>query len=196
MTSMTNKHQDLRISDYYLKPARDDVQPIILASVLPYNDEIKKILESSAFKLLGYIGAQYPSLNSEEKALVKAKPIDAAITFYNAMIAESKAEKLYPNSAENGKSDAFRHYVWAGLLTRDLGESTAREFLTAHELNPKQPVMEKEMDMFNNDQGIRTARGLLEKRSFTDKEFFDTAISEIKSGNLKVLNYDDKQKSY
>lgn len=192
----TNKDQNLKIADYYLKPVRDDVQPIILASIMPHNDEIKKILEDAALKLLGYIGSQYPTLNSEEKALVKTKPIDAAIAFYNAMIAESNAEKLYPNSAENGKSDAFRHYVWAGLLTRDLGETTSLEFLTAHELNPKQPVIEKEMDMFNNDQGIFSARRLLEKWRFTDKEFFDTAISEIKFGNLKVLNYDDKQKRY
>jgi hypothetical protein len=192
----TNKDQSLKISDYYLKPLRPDVQPIILASTLPYNDEIKNILEDAALKMLGYIGSQYPTLNAKERDLVKKRPIDSAIVFYNAMIAEKSAEKIYPNSAENGKSDAFRHYVWAGLLTRDLGETTAREFLSAHELNPKQPVIEKEMDMFNNEHGIRSARKLLEQRSFTDQEFFDTAISEIKSDNLKVLNLDDKHKIY
>ncbi len=77
--------QLIAASDYYLKPVRPDVQPIILASTMPHLDEIKKILEETSLKLLGYMASQYPTLND--------------------------AEKLYPQSGVNGKSDAFRHYV-------------------------------------------------------------------------------------
>jgi hypothetical protein len=106
-----NTIQLIAVSDYSLKPVRPDVQPIILASTMPHLDEIKKILEESSLKLLGYMASQYPALNDSEKALVKKYPIESAIVFYNATIAETNAEKLYPQSGVNGKADAFRHYV-------------------------------------------------------------------------------------
>ncbi len=40
-------------------------------------------------------------------------------------------------------SDAFRHYVWSGLLVRDVGEDSAREFLNAHEAARGQSASEK-----------------------------------------------------
>ncbi|OFZ18864.1 MAG: hypothetical protein A2Z20_02560 [Bdellovibrionales bacterium RBG_16_40_8] len=183
-----NTSQRIAVSDYFLNPVRSDVQPIILASTMPPLDEIQKILEEFSLKLLGYMASQYPTLNDSEKTLVKKYPIQSAIVFYNAMIAENNAEKLYPQSGVNGKADAFRHYVWSGLITRDLNESSAREFLNAHEQNPRQPRIEKEMDEFNNELGIIAAKSLLNTGSFENEKLFQKASNEIINGNLRILN--------
>lgn len=179
--------QNVVIIDYYLRPFRADVQPIILASALPYAGDIKKLLEQAALKLLGYLGSQYPALNKAEKNLVKKSPIEAAIVFYNALIAEYKAEEFYPNSKPNGKSDAFRHYVWSGLLVRDVGEDSARTFLNAHEMTLGQSAAEKSMDQFNNDQGINAAKDMLQKEYFDNAALMERAKKGLEGGTLKVL---------
>ena len=79
-----------------------------------------------------------------------------------------------------------------GNLIRDLGESTARKFLDAHELAPRQPADEKAMDEFNNEAGIRAATALLKIKNFEDSEFFDLAADEIRKGNLKIINYEKR----
>lgn len=184
----TNKDQILKITDYYLMPVRSDVQPIILASILPYNDEIKKILEDAALKMLGYIGSQYPTLNADEKDLVKKRPIESAIAFYNAIVAEQRGESAYPKSKPNGESDALRHFAWAALLTRDIGEDKAYIFLHAHETTLGQSPAEKSMDDFNNKQGISSANALLKNSRFSNDEIFEFGKKQISDGKLKVLN--------
>ncbi|MGE0633515.1 MAG: hypothetical protein AB7O96_13970 [Pseudobdellovibrionaceae bacterium] len=184
----TQNLQNIVIYDYYLKPLRADVQPIVLASVLPYAEEIQKLLEQASLKMLGYIGSQYPTLNKEEKNLVKERPIEAAIVFYNAIIAEHKAEEFYPNSKPNGESDAFRHYVWSGLLVRDVGEDSARAFLNAHETTLGQSVAEKTMDQFNNDQGISAAKDLLQREYFDNSTILERAKKDLEVGKLRVLS--------
>lgn len=184
----SDKIEIFNTKSYYLKPIRNDIQPILLASVLPFEDEIQKLLEEYSLKLLGYIGSQYPSLNPTEKQLVKNNPIEAAIVFYNAVLAESNGEKFFPNSGTNGASDSFRHFVWAGLLTRDIGEEGAQKYLDAHELNPNQSIKEKEMDDFNNKRGIQATKDLLKKGRFKNSELYEKAINELKDGNLRILN--------
>ncbi len=83
---------------------------------------------------------------------------------------------------------AFRHYVWSGLITRDLNESSAREFLNAHEENPRQPRIEKEMDEYNNERGILAAKKLLTTGAFEDEKLFQKAAEEISKSNLRILN--------
>jgi hypothetical protein len=192
----TNNIGIFKTTSYYLKPIRDDVQPIILASVFPYENEIQKILEESALKLLGYLGSQYPTLNPSEKALVKQNPIEAAITFYDAFLAERNGDRFFPSSGQNGASDSFRHFAWAGLLTRDLGEETARKFLNAHELNSSQPSEEKAMDEFNNERGILAANQFLKRGNFENAELYEKATEEVKSGKLRILNYESRQKHH
>ena len=166
------------------------------APLLVYNEEIENILNDAAVKMLGYLASQYPTLNFEEKSLVKQRPIEAAIAFYNAVLAERNGDKFFPRSAENGKSDAFRHFVWAGLMTRDLDQPTTQKFLGAHELNPRQPLDEKTMDTFNNERGIQAAEQLLKSGSFKDDDFFNYAVKEIEEGRLKILNYEERQNKY
>jgi len=58
------------------------------------------------------------------------------------------------DSLHNGQGDAFRHCVWAGYLTLELGEGKAKEFTDRHEEleDPNHP--EVRMDLQNNATGI------------------------------------------
>ncbi len=180
--------QKINILNYYLRPYRSDVQNIALASIFPYSEEVQKHLEQSALKLVGYLGSQYPTLNKDEKWLVRERPMEAAIVFYNSIIAERAAENLFPTSKPNGESDAVRHYIWSGLLTRDLGEESARAFLDAHEKSPGQSNEEKEMDLFNNDQGILAANELIQKDGyFSNSTIIEKSKEALASGSLRVL---------
>jgi hypothetical protein len=181
-----NKVAKLDIRKYTLKPYRTDVQPIVLASIFPYSKKVDALLKEKALSLLSYIGAQYP-MNSQEKKLVEENPIEAAIALYDALIAEENAHKLVPELKGNDGSDALRHFIWSGLLVRDLGEETARKFLNAHESTPGQPIDEKNMDQFNNERGIEAAIKLLKESHFEDHTFFEVGVEALKAGRLKVL---------
>ncbi len=184
----TDRAESIGLENLYLQPVREDVQPIILASVVPNLDEVQKLLEKAALKMLGYWGSKYPTLTEEEKKLVKQKPIQAAIAYYYSIVAENKSESIFPGTSLNGEADAFRHYVWSGMLVRELGESEARKFLMAHEANPLQPFSEKEMDIFNNEKGILAAKDFLKNGSFESEKLFERAKKEISESLLKILN--------
>ena len=70
---------------------------------------------------------------------------------------------------------------------RDLGERDARAFLNAHETNRGQPVADKEMDQFNNDQGISTAKDMLQKEYFDSLAILEKAKKYLEARGLKVL---------
>jgi hypothetical protein len=184
----SNKPQSIDIKSFYLYPLRTDVQPVLLTDVMPEDKEIKYSLEKAAVSLLGVIGSEYPTLNKEEKQLVKDNPIEAAIVFYSALKAEQIAEEEFPNSKPNGASDALRHFVWSGFLVRDIGEDRAIIYLKAHESTPGQSPAEFEMDSFNNNQGVIAAKDLISIGFFEDSKILEIGKSQLSAGNLKVLS--------
>lgn len=101
-----------------------------------------------------HVLAYVPRLTESEKTLIAKKPHEA----YKVYIAKEKTddltEKIFKKSKTNDESDAFRHFVWSALLTQDLGPQIAQTFLNAHENDPSQKKTDKEMDIFNNQQGM------------------------------------------
>ncbi len=96
----------------------------------------------------------YPGLTSKEKTLIDKYPKESIIVFVEKMRAEESSLRQFPTQKSNDEGDAFRHYIWAGLLTKELGIEMAQTFLDAHEENPLQPNDEKAMDLANNRGGI------------------------------------------
>ena len=185
----TKKYETISISDYYLKPMRNDVQPIVLTSVMPDLEELSDILDGLVWTAIGYMGSLYPTLTDAEKKLIKKYPKEAWIVWSLARIAEKEEDIRFPQSKKNGSGDAFRHFVWAGLLARDIHEDLAREFLTAHENDPRLPIIEINMDKFNNESGITTAKTILKQKGYFDnQELFDVAQEMIDKDQLYVLN--------
>jgi hypothetical protein len=121
---------------------------------------------------IDYDGQQYRKLTAAEKALVAVFPVQAAIISSNATPAINRTiaeypnpnPAMYPNFTYNDKADAFRHAYFNAVNTRDCPASVipfhlaswiVKEFAIAHESEvPPQLVLEKQMDLYNNDIGI------------------------------------------
>ena len=129
----------------------------------------------------------YPGLTSSEKELIKDYPQEALIVFIQKERAEAKTEKLFPNGSLNDESDAFRHFIWAGLITKELGEEKAKLFLDAHENDPRQSPAEKGMDLANNRAGILSALILKKQNHLNLEELVMSALEELKNNQLSVL---------
>ncbi|HPI41619.1 MAG TPA: hypothetical protein PLJ21_12495 [Pseudobdellovibrionaceae bacterium] len=98
---------------------------------------------------------------------------------------------MCPNQCDklcNGEGDAFRHFIWAGLLTKELGTNKAKEFLNAHEENPLQSDSESTMDQFNNEKGSSSAQTLISDNNWSIENLEKSGLDSLKSKSLKVLN--------
>ena len=77
----------------------------------------------------------------------------------SAKKAFDKASELFPNSTHNGKGDAFRHALWNGYCYLTMEGNLGEQLTSAHENKPSPfpnypfPEKEKEMDLYNNNQG-------------------------------------------
>lgn len=143
-------------------------------------------VESKTSKLIGKL-VYYPGLTEDEKKLVEENPKDSLVVFIQKTKAESSSEENFPTQGLNDEGDAFRHYVWAGLLTKELGIEKAKKYLEAHEANPLQPFKEREMDMANNKSGISSAEKLIKSNEFTPKKLYQMGLDDLRSGKLSVL---------
>ncbi|PIT99833.1 MAG: hypothetical protein COT74_08590 [Bdellovibrionales bacterium CG10_big_fil_rev_8_21_14_0_10_45_34] len=130
----------------------------------------------------------YPGLTQAEKELVVKNPKQAYSVYKLKGRAEDATNRNFPNQDLNDESDAFRHFVWAGLLTKELGRQKAKEYLDAHETNPLQSNREKQMDIFNNERGQSAAEALLKNNKWNEKTLEAKAIEELQNKNLDVIS--------
>jgi hypothetical protein len=70
----------------------------------------------------------YPGLTPAEKAVIARNPKDALTVYRQMRIAETAVLHNFPDQNLNDESDAFRHFLWAALLTKELGRSKAKDF--------------------------------------------------------------------
>ncbi len=130
----------------------------------------------------------YPGLTPAERKLVKKHPKDALTVFLQKTRAEWSSSRHFPDQGLNDESDAFRHFIWAGLLTKKLGQERAKEFLDAHEANPLQSKEERNMDLHNNDRGQSAARKLIEDKNWSIEKLEEMGLEELRNKQLKVTN--------
>lgn len=129
----------------------------------------------------------YPGLTPAEKNLVAKKPKDALTVYEQKNIAEKSTSRNFPDQNLNDESDAFRHFLWAALLTKELGKSRAKEFLDAHEADPDQPDIERQMDMNNNSRGQAATESLIREKRWNQKNVEAKGLEELRSKQLQVL---------
>lgn len=106
---------------------------------------------------------------------------------YNANKAQNKAIELFPGMQRNTKADAFRHSYFHSLNTYFIGENLSIQLGDAHEIEtPDSLILEKVMDLFNNQVGREKA-----KNPAIYFNAYDTLIVRIfdavKNGNLEYL---------
>ncbi|MFM8316473.1 MAG: DUF6973 domain-containing protein, partial [Deltaproteobacteria bacterium] len=109
--------------------------------------------DSLVDRLLGK-AAYYPGLTAEERKLISQYPKEALKVFLAKQKAETLTAKRFKRDAEGDESDAFRHFVWAGLLAKELGSDRAKVFLDAHEAGQSEDSAERAMDLANNRAGL------------------------------------------
>lgn len=129
-------------------------------------------------------------LNAAELQLVLQFPAESVIVFRHTMIAERLAN-IYPG-IRGGRADALRHSLWNALNASYLGKSMAKLFADAHEMTPLDPtkissrlyLLEREMDLHNNDMGRQLAGKFLSADAAT---YFRVLKEYYEDGLLKYV---------
>ena len=129
----------------------------------------------------------YPGLTEAEKALVVKNPKQALMVYQQKRLAEDSTDRNFPDQNLNDESDAFRHFIWAGLLTKELGRQKAKEFLDAHETDPDQPEGESRMDSFNNGRGQSAAESLLQSKNWSLRSLEAEGLRALHAKELNVM---------
>ena len=132
------------------------------------------------------------NLTDSDKALIKKYPLDALKVYQSKKMAEESTKRLFKDNFRNDESDAFRHFVWSGLLTKKLGRERAQLFLDSHESSPNSPPQEVAMDMFNNSNGISMTEELIKNKKFSKENLEKEALDALDKGKLKVLHKSGK----
>lgn len=95
----------------------------------------------------------YGQMTEAEKLIFDRLTADQQYLYYiNAYTAISKAAQKH-DGANNGKEDAYRHGLFSALNTQDFGFDLAKQLGDAHEQDPNQWSLAKEMDLWNNYVG-------------------------------------------
>jgi hypothetical protein len=145
---------------------------------------VKKL--SLADKILGEL-LYYPGLTLEEQELIKQYPRESLKVFQAKEKAESLTNKYFNRSDQNDESDAFRHFMWAGLLSKELGSDLAKKFLDAHEAGPNNGEEERAMDLANNREGLLTADRLRKNSQLSEDNLIKEAKLSLDQKRLIVL---------
>ncbi len=145
--------------------------------------EFKKIATSRPGRFLFY-----PGLTPAERKLVDRNPKEAITVFIQKTRAEMSSSRNFPSQRFNDEGDAFRHFIWAGLLAKELGTKRAKPYLDAHESDPAQPLGERSMDDFNNKAGQNSAEKLSAKGAWTIQDLEREGLDALRSKGLSVLN--------
>ena len=131
--------------------------------------------------------AMYPGLTKKERALIAENPKDALKVFKAKTQAERTTSRIFKRNLENDESDAFRHFMWAGLLRWEIGLEKTRLFTEAHEISDNNPPADKAMDLANNRAGILAAEELEKNGQKTQKILGERALEELRHDRLIVL---------
>jgi hypothetical protein len=124
-----------------------------------------------------------------DRVVIAKYPKESIAVFAAKKRVDELTSKVFGGEGRNDESDAFRHFVWSGYLTKELGKEKAKIFLIAHEQDPDQPKSEMEMDTENNDQGLNFAISEIANGRNVDFDSLEKeALKRLKAGQLKVIS--------
>lgn len=138
---------------------------------------------SSMFSLVSV----YPGLTVQERALATQNPTKMLTAYKLSWKVEELCLKLYRASVVNDESDACRHFIWAGLLTKEFGSSFASAVLSAHEADAQEPDRERKMDEANNKIGIGEAEGLIKSKKFSEEALLKRFQEQRDQNKLTII---------
>lgn len=124
-----------------------------------------------------------PVLNKSEQSLAQKFPLNSLDAYRLSFNAESICSELFLKSLNDDESDACRHFMWSYLMAQKINISFAKKVLAAHENEPLQTKISKEMDELNNSHALNIFQNSPKLNEIDLKNFF---LRELNSGNLKV----------
>jgi hypothetical protein len=127
----------------------------------------------------------------------RAHRITAYVRNETAILYRKQELDTFPHG---GKLDAFRHAFWMACLGTTIGEKASRKLGKAHEKgNYKafkkgktedgflQDATAVEMDLYNNEEGLRIAK---ENKDVAFSDLQQKIISAIREGKMKIMKRD------
>lgn len=117
--------------------------------------------------------------------MILRNPFSALKIRINKANAENITVTKYGYNGHNDKSDAFRHAYFQAINARACDETIARQFSNAHEeTTPTALLLEKQMDLHNNDIGFAVAAA---NPGATDAVLATKVMAKITAGECKYL---------
>lgn len=129
----------------------------------------------------------YPGLTAKEKSLIVENPKEAIIVFLQKNTSEDSVQRNFPEGLIDDESDAFRHFVWSGLLLKELGVERAKIYLDAHESGALETAEAKAMDLANNKTGTSVAAQLLKENRLDLPNLEKEALQYLRDHKLVVI---------
>ncbi|RKQ88542.1 DUF6973 domain-containing protein [Brockia lithotrophica] len=123
----------------------------------------------------------YKGLTDAEKQLFWENPWKAYKAYLAARDAIGETTRRFGYSGHNDCTDAFRHAYWNALMVKRIDLDWAIRWATAHEQNPNQPEIEKQMDLYNNAKGREIA---VNNPSASEPQLADKVDAARRSGVL------------
>jgi len=149
------------------------------------HDRCDEFCKNIPIKVLGTV-AYYPGLNSTERKLIARYPVEAIKVYFAKRDAENATERMFGSDGVDDETDAFRHFMWAGLIDKEIGPKLARQFLDAHEANDGKSASSV-MDLNNNAEGLAAVDKMIKEQNFSADNLVKEAIKELRDGILTVI---------
>ncbi len=138
-------------------------------------DEIARYVENRA-------------LTPAERSLIAKYPIDAVKAYLAKKDALESTRRIFGANFRNDESDAYRHFMWSGLMREKIGAELTLAFLKAHEVDLGAPNNEYQMDLANNELGMNAADRLLNQKKFDQQALEREALTSLENKLLKVIS--------
>ena len=122
----------------------------------------------------------YSRLNEEERKYVLMNPVRSFVIKECQDDAERETERRFGYNGRNDETDAFRHCMWSGLISKRISHSEAMKFTTMHEMQDGNDFAEKSMDLHNNKVGAEIGQNVGSERSIADE-----CYKALQQGKLK-----------
>lgn len=159
---------------------------------LPYDPDLDPLSYPETQEILMFEGDYRNQMSLEELQIFDNMTRLQQLQYLtNAKYALDEAQSLYPTSIHNGNGDAFRHALFSALNAKVLGVTLAKQLGDAHELKPGSPVLENQMDLFNNQIGRDVFAALNaagQAGQFFKVGLIQTLQNKILNGDLRKLS--------
>lgn len=126
-------------------------------------------------------------VSAKEAFFILKHPLDALKIHEAAQKAIQKtwAHLKSSHGYEDDNSDAFRHFIWSGLVAHEIGAEKAKEYLDAHEDFPENKPTAKSMDLFNNEKGVEYSNQY--RGHNFEQDLIDAGLEKVRLRELRRL---------